>query len=113
MVVRHETAQVAHAAQHPHAVQRPAVRVRIVVDQADDPQLLSLVMRQLAQQLLARFAGPDDEGALPLQRPHLHEAARLAADADREAEPPHEEDREQPVEHQHGARHAAGVAGEP
>src|SRR5256886_5728540 len=87
--------------------------VRVVVDQADHPQLLSLVMRQLAEQLLARLAGADDERALPLRRPHLHEAACLAADADREAEPPHEKDREQPVEHEHGARHAAGVAGEP
>src|SRR3989442_7694632 len=70
-------------------------------------------MRQLAEQLLARLAGADDERALPLRRPHLHEAARLAADADREAEPPHEKNREQPIEHHHVARHAAGVAGEP
>ena len=37
VVVRCQAAQVADAAEHPHAVQRPAVRVRVVVDQAEHP----------------------------------------------------------------------------
>ena len=113
VVVGRETAQVADSAEHPHAVQRPAVRVRVVVDQADDAQLASLVVGQLPEQLLAGFAGADDERAFPLRRPPLHEAARLTGDADREAEAPHQKDCEQPVEHQHGPRHASGMAGEP
>jgi len=81
-----EAAQIADAAQHAHAVQRSPVRVPVVVDETHDVQLVPLVVQQLAEQLLTRFTGADDEGPFRLRCLCLHQGADLARDADGEPE---------------------------
>src|SRR5438874_156562 len=67
-------------------VQRSPVRVPVVVDETHDVQLVPLVVQQLAEQLLTRFTGADDEGPFRLRCLCLHQGADLARDADGEPE---------------------------
>ena len=107
LVPLHQQRKAVGPAQDRHAVQGAAVGVGVVVDQAHHRHRGARVVQRLAQQLLAGFAGADDE------RPRPRRAGRpepLAQRARREADPAREEDHQDPVEREHGARHAAQPA---
>jgi len=59
-------------------------------------------VQQLAEQLLARLARANDEGALPLRHLQTAEHLHLTGDPGAEPKPADQEDREQPVEHEDG-----------
>ena len=88
-------------------MQSAAVGVGVVVDQAHHGHRGARVVQRLAQQLLGSLAGADDERPRPGRAAHpepLAQRARGEADAARE------EYHQDPVEREHGARHAAQPA---
>src|SRR6266568_4767710 len=107
----HQLAQAVRAAHHPHAVQRASVQVGGVVDEPDHVQETPGIVLDLAEQLLARLARSNNEGAPPAGRLAMRMRG-LAHPARGEADAAQEEDRDHPVEQGHGPRHALQPARE-
>jgi hypothetical protein len=104
LIVHRDAEDVGRRTEHRNAMQRAAVRPAVVIEQPDELECRATVVLALADETLAGRTRAQNEGALALARQHREQA--LAEAAGGESHPPGEEDREQPVEGEYGARHA-------